>query len=602
MASMINTNISSLNAQRNLTTSQSGLATSLQRLSTGLRINSAKDDAAGMAISSRMTSQINGMNVAARNANDGISLAQTAEGGLNSATDLLQRMRDLAVQSSNGSNSDTDRASIQSEVGQLKDEIDRVAKSTSFNGLNLLDGSFTAQSFQVGANATANDRISIDKIANLQTTSLGSGLSGSTTLTGGTTTSALAAGDLTLNSTQVGDTKAGSQTGQTASSAYALAQAINAVAGQSGVTAVANSTVATSIKTATPAAPSATTQVAANSFTINGVSIGQIDAGVQAVATTNPPTAGGKTAVINKGANVAEAINRVKDQTGVTASVDETGKISLTSTSGKSIEIKQGTGYTTLTADTGLTDTGTTPTAGTAPTAGASFSAGAFKINGVDVGAISDGVTSAGQGANTAAAINKISGKTGVTAAADAITGAITLSAADGRDIKLEDGPTAGDALKATGIAVNTFHGSVSLSSSNVSGIVVGGKSDKNAGLGAFEGIKAADTKSTNTVSSVDVSTASGALSALTTIDAALSSVNSSKAALGAYQNRFSAVVSNLQATSENLSASRSRIQDADFASETASLTRGQILQQAGTAMLAQANSLPNGVMALLRG
>ena len=143
MASYINTNISSLNAQRNLSMSQSGLATSLQRLSTGLRINSAKDDAAGMSIASRMTSQINGNNVAARNANDGISLAQTAEGGLNSATDLLQRMRDLAVQSANGSNSDQDRASIQSEVGQLKDEIDRVAKSTSFNGLNLLDGSFT---------------------------------------------------------------------------------------------------------------------------------------------------------------------------------------------------------------------------------------------------------------------------------------------------------------------------------------------------------------------------------------------------------------------------------------------------------------------------
>ena len=602
MASMINTNISSLNAQRNLSASQSGLATSLQRLSTGLRINSAKDDAAGMSISSRMTSQINGMNVAARNANDGISLAQTAEGGLNSATDLLQRMRDLAVQSANGSNSDTDRASIQSEVGQLKDEIDRVAKSTSFNGLNLLDGSFTAQSFQVGANATSNDRIQIDKIANLTTTALGTGMSGSSSLTSGLTTSALSAGDLTLNGTQVGATSAGGQAGQTAASGYALAQAINAAAGQSGVTATANATVATSIKTATPAAPTAAADVAASAFSINGVSVGAIAKGVASNLTANPPVAGGPSATTNQATNVAEAINKVSAQSGVTASVDDTGKISLQSTNGKAISIKADASYTSLTADTGLTDTGTTPTAGTAPTASATgYVAGAMKINGVELGAVAGATTSLAQGANTAAAINKISGKTGVSATADSVTGAITLTAADGRDIKLEDG-TGGTSATLTGIAAATAHGSVTLSSSNVNGIVVGGKADKNAGLGAYEGMKAVDSTKTNSVSTVDVSTASGAQAALSTIDAALSSVNSSKAALGAYQNRFTAVVSNLQATSENLSASRSRIQDADFASETASLTRGQILQQAGTAMLAQANSLPNGVLSLLRG
>ncbi|WLI87964.1 flagellin [Massilia sp. R2A-15] len=604
MASMINTNISSLNAQRNLTTSQSGLATSLQRLSTGLRINSAKDDAAGMSIASRMTSQINGMNVAARNANDGISLAQTAEGGLNSATDLLQRMRDLAVQSANGSNSDTDRASIQSEVGQLKDEIDRVAKSTSFNGLNLLDGSFTAQSFQVGANAGSNDRIQIDKIANLQTTSLGSGLSGSSSLTSGMTQGALAAGDLTLNGTQVGATASGSQAGQSASSAYAVAQAINAVAGQSGVTAKANATVATTIATdpTKAAAPDGTkaAAVAANSFSINGVNIGAIAKG--AVADYANGTAGGTSVSVNQAANVVEAINKVSSQTGVAATVDEAGKVSLASTNGKSITITAAAGYASLTDDTGLTDTAGTPIGGTAPkfsTTG--YTAGAISINGVELGDVAGATTDVAQGANTAAAINKISGKTGVTATSDAVSGMITLSAADGRDIKIDE-VTAGDAKKITGIDVGTTHGTVTLSSSNVNGIVVGGNADKNAGLGAFEGIKGADAKSTNTVSSVDVSTASGALAAISTIDSALSSVNSSKAALGAYQNRFSAVVSNLQATSENLSASRSRIQDADFASETASLTRGQILQQAGTAMLAQANSLPNGVLALLRG
>lgn len=603
MASMINTNISSLNAQRNLSASQSGLATSLQRLSTGLRINSAKDDAAGMSISSRMTSQINGMNVAARNANDGISLAQTAEGGLNSATDLLQRMRDLAVQSANGSNSDTDRASIQSEVGQLKDEIDRVAKSTSFNGLNLLDGTFTAQSFQVGANATSNDRIQIDKIANLTTTALGTGLSGSSSLTGGLTTAALAAGDLTLNGVQVGATTAGGQAGQSAASGYALAQSINAAAGQSGVTATANATTATNI--AVTGAVATAGAVAANSFSINGVAIGAIAAGTAYVAptTTAGAIAGGPSAAIAQGANVAEAINKVSSQTGVSAAVDKTGKVTLTSTNGKDITLKTEGTYAaaTMLTDTGLVGSaaGTTTTSATMPTAGA-YAAGAFKINGVDVGAIADGGTALGQAANTAAAINLVSGKTGVTATANSLTGAISLSAADGRDIKLEDGTST--STLTTGIAAGTFHSSVTLASSNANGIVVGGKKDDSAGLHAFEGQKAADTTKTNSVSTVDVSTASGAQAALSTIDAALSSVNSSKAALGAYQNRFSAVVSNLQATSENLSASRSRIQDADFASETASLTRGQILQQAGTAMLAQANSLPNGVLSLLRG
>lgn len=631
MASMINTNISSLNAQRNLSTSKTSLETSLQRLSTGLRINSAKDDAAGMAISTRMTSQINGLNQATRNANDGISLTQTAEAGMASATDLLQRMRDLAVQSSNGSNSDTDRAAIQTEVGQLKEEIDRVAKSTNFNGLNLLDGSFSAQSFQVGANNSSNDRIQIKEIANLQTTKLGSGTTGSSSLTSGLTTKALAEGDLTLNGTQIGASTAGAQAGQSSSSAYAVAQAINAAAGQSGVTATANATVATSIAATGVAAADeaeAAKKVAANTFSINGVNIGEIEGGKVFNGTSNPPVAGGTTAVIDKGTKVADAINKVKDQTGVTATVDDTGAVKLTSTTGKTIELKltspemadpaaadatveearvtaaNDAKIASVLTSTGLTvSVDGTKTEGlqpTVPAANASYAAGTFKINGVEVGEIANGGNKAGQGANTAAAINAISDKTGVTAKADSVTGKISLSAADGRDIKLEDGT--GTAAAATGIAAGTFTGSVTLSSSNVNGIVVGGDNNKNAGLAAYTGLKAADTKSTGTISSVDVSTASGAQAAIDTIDKALSSVNTSRANMGAYQNRFSAVVSNLQSSSESLSSSRSRIQDADFAAETASMTRGQILQQAGTAMLAQANSLPNGVLSLLRG
>ncbi|MFC5547993.1 flagellin [Massilia aerilata] len=616
MSNVINTNISSLNAQHNLSKSQSALTTSMQRLSTGLRINSAKDDAAGMAIASRMTSQINGLDVATRNANDGISLTQTAEGGLSSASDILQRMRDLAVQSSNGSNSDEDRASIQTEVGQLKDEIDRISKSTNFNGINLLDGSFSAQSFQVGANNNANDRIQVKEIANLSTDKLGTGTTGTSTLTSGMTTAALAAGDLTLNGASVGPTAAGSQAGQSASSAYALAQAVNAAASQSGVTATANAAVASSItKKGAVILDADAKDIAANSFSINGVSIGAISAGKAAdmAPGTNPPVAGGPSEGVAQGANVAEAINKVADQTGVRATVDDKGQVSLTSTNGKAISIKLegSTVAADLTKSTGLTatadGTGAGLTTAVAPTASATgYDAGSFKINGVEIGQIAGATDDTAQGANVAAAINKISGKTGVTATADSVTGALTLTAADGRDIKLEDGKdsagAAVTALAATGIGKQTISGTVTLSSSSTTGIVVGGSADKNAGLEAYRGLKAADTKSTNSLASVDVSTATGAQAAIDTIDNALKSVNTARATMGAYQNRFSAVVSNLQTTSENMTSSRSRIQDADFATETANMTRGQILQQAGTSMLAQANSLPNGVLSLLRG
>ena len=609
MAAIINTNIASLTAQRNLSGSQSALQTSLARLSSGLRINSAKDDAAGMAIADRMTSQIRGLNQASRNANDGVSLSQVAEAGLGTATDLLQRMRELAVQSANSTNSASDRASLQSEATQIMAEIDRVAKTTNFNGLSLLDGSFTAQQFQVGANSTAADRIQISSIANMQTASLGTGQTGSASLTSGKMTAALTAGDLTLNGIQVGTATAGGGAGQTADSAWATAQAINLVGGQSGVTAIANATVATEI-TVAGVAPTAGL-VASNSFTINGISIGEIKAGVVFDATTTPPTAGGPTTVIAQSANVAEAINKVSKQSGVIATVDNTGKVSLTSTNGKSIDVRMTDTAVmakgALLTKAGLLAADSTDPAGTGavvaavlPTTGAIAAAGNFKINGVAVGAIADGGTVQGQGANVAAAINLISGQTGVTATADAITGAMTLTAADGRDIVLEDGTTT--ALAATGIAAATFRGNITLQSSNVNGIVVGGKNDKYAGLHAFEGQVAANISGSNgALSSVDISTASGAIDALKVIDNALTAVNSARGVMGALQNRFEGVVSNLSAASNNLSAARSRIQDTDFAAETAQLTRNQILQQAGTAMLAQANQLPSMVLSLLK-
>lgn len=507
--SVINTNVASLNAQRNLSTSSSGLTTSLQRLSSGMRINSAKDDAAGLAISERMTAQIRGSSQAARNANDGISLAQTAEGDLGSISNNLQRMRELAVQSSNASNSDSDRAALQTEVTALKSEIDRVAQNSSFNGVKLLDGSFNAQTFQVGANNTSNDKITVSKIANAQASQLGSaGQSSSATRTSTATTTALVAGDLTLNGQQVGASNVGAAPGQSAASAYSIANAINSVSAASGVTATAQATA------------------------VNG---------------------------------------------------------------------------------------------GTISTPGAITAANSFSINGVDVGAIANGTTAAGQGANIAAAINKISSQTGVSATADASTGQLKMTAADGRDIQLNMNGVAADATvagtnktalaAATGLTFGTqaitagnvaavsqdTHGTVTLSSTSASGIVVGGAAATSAGL--TTGVTTATTvSSVSSVSSIDISTAAGAQKALDSIDGALKQINSSRSDLGALQNRFSSVVSGLQTTTENLTASRSRITDTDFAAETANLSRSQILQQAGTAMLAQANQLPNSVMSLLRG
>ena len=478
--SVINTNVNSLTAQRNLGMSATAMSTAMQRLSSGLRINSAKDDAAGLAISERFTAQIRGSNQAARNANDGISLAQTAEGDLSQIGNNLQRMRELAVQSSNATNSASDRVALDAEVQALASEIDRVSQSSSFNGVKLLDGTFVAQRFQVGANSASSDSITVANIASARTSSLGgSGSSTATTLTSGSVTAtALTAGQLTLNGFQVGSSAAGAAPGQSAASAFSKAAAINAVSAQSGVTATANAT----------------------------------------------------------------------------------------------------------------TVTGAAATAFVAVTTGATTT-----INGVQIGTIAAGANAIGQGANTAAAINLFSDQTGVTATANNL-GVVTLTAADGRDITVGAGLTAAG----TGLTPATTNGTIRLDTNSAAGIVVSGGTPANVGLAA--GTTAPSTTLTTTaISTINVLTATGATNALSAIDGALSNVNASRASLGAIQNRFSSVVASLQTTSENLSASRSRIQDANFAAETANLSRAQVLQQAGTAMVAQANQAPQGVLALLR-
>lgn len=392
MAQVINSNVMSLNAQRNLGTSSASLGTTIQRLSSGLRINSAKDDAAGLAISERFSTQIRGLDVAVRNANDGISLAQSAEGAMVEIGNNLQRVRELAVQSANATNSQSDRDALNAEVNQLVSEIDRVANQTNFNGTKLLDGSFAGALFQVGANS--GQTIAVNSIVDANANALGK-------------------------------------------AQFAAAQ---------------TSTAALAAGTATAAGTYASTA-------INGVTIDTIDIAV-----------GDTGSDVTK--RLAAAINDKMDQTGVYASVDSSDKLTLTSlTAGKDFSFTAGT----------------------------------------------------------------LTGGTGVTMAPAGINATATATAGGTKYIK-----------------------------------------------------------------DLDISSFTGAQQAMEIVDKALTSVNSARADMGAVQNRFTSTIANLQATSENLSASRSRIRDADYAKETAELTRTQILSQAGTAMLAQANAVPQNVLSLL--
>ncbi|MCM5679395.1 flagellin [Schlegelella sp. S2-27] len=398
MPQTINTNINSLTAQRNLNSSQSSLATSMQRLSSGLRVNSAKDDAAGLAIAERMNTQVRGLNVAARNANDGISLAQVAEGALGKVGDMLQRMRELAVQAANATNSEADRGALQAEVQQLRDEINRVAKQTAFNGQKLLDGSFSAATFQIGANS-----------------------------------------------------------------------------GES----------------------------------------------ITVAALTDAS---------------AEGLSDINYGEAEVASIDATAVTSLDEIAAGDLSI--------------FVDT-----------------------EEFELPAINEAATAEERLGQTVEAINRRSADTGVTAyLAREDDGTYTMQI---RSSALDEN---GDALDVTfsGFATETT------------------------------GVSAADMDTTATnvggIDELSIETSEDAWLAIQQIDDALDQVNSARATLGAVQSRFENAVSNIQIQSENTAAARGRIMDADFAAETANLSRAQILQQAGTAMVAQANQLPQQVLSLLQG
>ncbi|MEN9657061.1 MAG: hypothetical protein RL571_526 [Pseudomonadota bacterium] len=543
MSQVINTNVPSLNAQRNLSTSQMSLTNSLQRLSSGLRINTAKDDAAGLAISERFTSQIRGMDQAKRNANDGVSLAQTGEGALGQMGDILQRVRELAVQSANATNTSNDRLAINSEVTQLVSELDRFATSTEFNGQKLFDGSFTAATYQVGANT--NQTITANT-ANLRTNQYGT--------------------------YQMG---VGNGTGNLATT--------NSVSGSTSVTAGATGTVNVNGAAVT----------SSGSFSINGANI--------SVSGTDMAK------------DIANKINAAG--TGVTATARTEVNLGLAS------------GTYSLTA----------------ASKSSTFESVSFNVNDLD----NNGKIEADEYSQAIQAFNAKSSKTGITAelatfedSSKTTQYALKLTAADGSNIALSNDPSnvsgfgggvtkwdmdvtnssgaiqymsSGQAgavsTSAAGSGVVTFGGQVVLNSTNSYSITTSGAGFA-SGVLAVGGTStttaltsgAAYASSLKTVEKLDISTVQGSNQALRVVDDALSTVNDQRAKFGALQSRFTATINNLATTSENMSAARSRIRDADFASETAALTRAQVLQQAGTAMLGQANALPNQVLSLLRG
>ncbi|MFJ3431269.1 MULTISPECIES: flagellin N-terminal helical domain-containing protein [Pseudomonas] len=580
MALSVNTNVTSQTVQKNLNKAGDSLSTSMTRLSSGLKINSAKDDAAGMQIANRLTSQVKGMTVAIANANNGSSIAQTAEGAMQESTNILQRLRELALQSANGDKSADDRASLQQEFTAKVGELTRISSTTTFGGRNLLDGSFQNQAFQVGADAnqtisfgmsdisatglkgsygeasTSGDITQLSAkvtggVAGLsdtpvttfkatspaaayvvptadETLTFGGGATGSVVLTSAESTAALAAAKINLSSATTGVSAKDNAGKLELSSAvtFSVASDIAADAGNFATTA------ATATSSTAPAGMGSAADININGTTVN------LTAGM---------TLGG-TGGDGKTDGVIFAINEQTATTGVSASQKD-GRLVLTSTDGKAVNLSNpetATGKGAL-AKVGLT-AGTTQAQLDKDTS--------ISLNGTEVkfkkGDSMDAIVSS---------INSAS--TGVTASKNADN---SLKLFSTKDI------TIGDGSAGTGLA----------------------------SLGLTDGKTTANTVET-TVSDLSVLTAEGAQQTIQALTGAIQQIDTQRSELGAVQNRFDSTVSNLQSISENSTAARGRVQDTDFASEAAELTKQQTLQQAATAILSQANQLPSAVMKLLQ-
>ena len=600
MSTSINTNISALAAQSSLRKTGLTQATAMERLSTGIRINDAKDDAAGLAISTRMTANIRGISAAIRNANDGISLTQTAEGSLTAIGDNLQRIRELAVQASNTGNNTSDRQALNAESVQLVAEIDRVANNSTFNGIKLLDGSFQNQSLQVGAGNDANDRITIS-ISSAKAASIGIGTSSSYTsniagaaLTSGT---ALTSGGITINGVNVGASLSdGVSTVNSDGSALAKANAINAVAASSGVTAEVQPTSRTLTATAAGGA---------YSLTVNGVVVSGVASSATGIAETQSVTLSGTATGATTFLGVAIAASANSDTAAAMAARVVADKTAIMGgTAGLALGLTNitqvgSTAELIFTFRAGATGTGLgdVPSIATSSSAGITFGAGVEGTKGV---VQTTTATAQGNASEIAAALNAAKDLTGVSAKVDGTSGNYILSAADGRNITVTTTTANAGSTGVSNGTVTTF-GSLKLNSTSPNGIVLGGLQATTAILGANAQTATSTQVQAGGVASVDLSTALGAQSALTILDKAIDTITNSRAAMGAYQNRLTASISNLETTSMNLQASRSRILDTDYAKETTNLAKSQIITQAATAMVAQANQSAQSVLALLK-
>ncbi|WP_010325270.1 flagellin [Marinobacterium stanieri] len=696
MAMVINSNIMSLNAQNQLNKSQNDLNTSMERLTSGKRINSAADDAAGLSIANRMTSQVRGLDQAVRNANDGVSLIQTAEGALDESTNILQRMRELSIQSANGTYDTGNRSTLNAEVEQLKEELTRIAETTSFNGQKILDGTLGDISLQVGSEANQTIDFSIGALdsENLGVSdsagvgSISRTADGVDVATAVTNMTQLGTGDLVINGVSIdaADSSAdnASSAGKTGS-ALSTAAAINEKSDQTGVTAVVGET--------TLGGASMTAGDAAGTVTVNGVAISvetTADAATTRAAITDAINAesdrtgvravntdsddGGITLVADDGRNVAlELAGVTSAQTGLGgndgAARIATGTVTLVSDSGSDITIESGA--TGSAADAGFQEGSYSGAASQVSSnlndSTTALVAGDVVINGVSIGAssaVDDTASSVNKDASAiskAAAINEVSDKTGVTAvvnenivnndtaqtnagsaavsgtingvsiqaftsttdnsinrqtfvdAVNAISdqtgvtavdtgedgttagGGVQLIAEDGRNIELNvtNGSEVGVAANSTFIGEFTLKSDSEITVSNGS---TGNIANSGLKVGTYGG-----GEDGSSIANIDISTAAGAQKAIGAIDNALEKINETRGDLGAVQNRLDFTMNNLSNISENVSAARSRIEDADFAQESANLSRAQVLQQAGTSMLAQANAAPQQVLSLLQ-
>ena len=544
MAITINTNVTAMTAQRNLNSASSSVADSMQKLSSGLRINSAKDDAAGLQISNRLTNQTNGLNVAMRNANDGVSMAQTAEGAMSESTTIMERMRELALQSANGSNSDKDRDAMQKEMGELQGEMNRIADTTSFGGQSLLDGSFGSKSFQIGANSNETQSLELMDVS--------SHALGQTYKSFGTD----ATGDVELSATAVAGTQGanGSVTidvgGKSQSislghdmNAEELQEKINNIDGLSGVSVSQGSDKSAAVNAKMDITALSMGAGTTGSLNINGNSISLDD--VSAIDTT------GANDKDKQNLAVIDKINEMAEKTGVTATIDYTGVASDGSAAGKIVlEAANGKNIAASATMNGTNGTGDGTAAGIAGNA-ATLTLGGTVVAGTagDAGTTSKPGTAGGTAT-----------KSEVVDGVPAVKGDFSINFASAKlDASVEGDVKVGDTV-----------------------------------LTQKEGT------TTESVASLDLSTQAGAQNAIDVLDSAMEQVDEKRAEIGAFQNRMTHTMSNLANINENVNASNSRIKDVDFASETINMTKGQILQQAGTSILAQAKQIPQAALSLL--